>query len=112
MREQCRHAKAGVGGQHTQLYLQLCRTLGIVLHSAEQFLAHFIAHGIRDDHHSALLDILDIPSIEVPLQGQLREGIWLLYGAVPLGQQRLQIFVGVDVLHEVAQRLKGRCVLD
>ena len=78
----------------------------------EQFLAHFIAHGIRDDHHGALLGILDNPGIEVPLQGQLREGIRLLHGAVPLGQQRLQILVGVDVLHEVTQRLKGRGVLN
>ena len=112
VREQCSHTEAGVGGQNTQLHLQFCRTLGIVLHPAEQFLAHLISHGIRDDHHSALLGILDIPGIEVPLQGQLREGIRLLYGSVPLGQQRLQILVGVDVLHEVAQRLKGRGVLN
>ena len=42
----------------------------------------------------------------------MREGSRLLHGAVPLGQQRLQILVGVDVLHKVTQRLKGRGVLD
>ena len=35
-----------------------------------------------------------------------------MYSAVPLGQQRLQILIGVDVLHEVAQWLKDRGIIN
>ena len=68
--KQRRHAETGIGRQNTELDFQLRCTLWIILHPAEQLLAHLIAHGIRDDDHRALLGILQIAGIEVPLQGQ------------------------------------------
>ena len=107
VRQQSRHTETGVGGQNTELHFQFCRTFGIILYPAEQFLAHLIAHGIGDNDHRALLGILQIAGIEVPLQGQRHKRVRLLNGGIPFGKQRFQILVGVDVFHQIAQRLES-----
>ena len=101
------HAKTGIGWHNTELDFQLRCTFWVILHPAEQFLAHLIAHGIRDNDHRALLGVLQIAGIEVPLQGQRHKCVRLLNGGIPLGKQRFQILVGVDVFHQIAQRLES-----
>ena len=105
VRKQRRHTKTGIGRHNTELYFQFRHAFGIILHPSEQFFAHLIAHGIRDDDYRALLGILQIAGIEVPLQGQCHKCVRLLNGGIPLGKQRFQILVGVDVFHQIAQRL-------
>ena len=101
------HAETGIGWQNTELDFQLRCTFWVILHPAEQLLAHLIAHCIRDDDHRALLGILQIAGIEVPLQGQRHKCVRLLNGGIPLGKQRFQILVGVDVFYQIAQRLES-----
>ena len=101
------HAETGIGWQNTELDFQLRCTFWVILHPAEQFLAHLIAHGIRDNDHRAFLGVLQIASIEVPLQGQCHKCVRLLNGGIPLGKQHFQILVGVDVFYQIAQRLES-----
>ena len=101
------HAETGIGWQNTELDFQLRCTFWVILHPAEQFLAHLIAHGIRDDDHRAFLGILQIAGIEISLQGQCHKCVRFLNSSIPLGKQRFQILVGIDVFHQIAQRLES-----
>jgi len=112
MRQQGSHAEAGVGGENAQLNFQFRSTFGIVLHLLEQFFAHLIAQGIRDNDHCALLGVFEVPGIKVPLQGQSSERNRLLDRVAPLGEQGFQILICVDILHQVPQWFKGRGILD
>ena len=107
VREKRSHAQPGIGGQHAQLHVQLRRALGVILHPGKKLLPYLIPHSIGDDDHGALLGVAQVGVVEIPLQGQHRQGILLPEPLIPCWEKGVKVFVGVDVLHQFPQRLKG-----
>ena len=112
MGEQRRHPQLGIGRQDTQHHIQPGSTFGVVLHPGKQFPAHLVAHGIGDDDHGADIRRSYIPGIKVPLERQKLQTVRFRQSCIPLGKLFRQIFVGVDVLHQLPQQLKALGILD
>ena len=112
MGQQRRHSQLGIGRQDAQHHIQLGGAFRVILHLGEQFPAHLVAHGVGDDDHGADIRLFYVPGIKVPLEGQKLQTVRFCQGRIPLGKLLCQIFVGVDVLHQLPQRLKPLGILD
>ena len=111
VREKRSHAQPGVGGQHAQLRVQLRRALGVILHPGKKLLPYLIPHSIGDDDHGTLLGVAQVGVVEIPLQGQHCQSFLLPEPLVPCREKGGKIFVGVDILDQIAQLLKLRGIV-
>jgi hypothetical protein len=84
VREKRRHSKPCIGRQDRQLHIQLGSALGVILHTVEQILPHFIAQRIGNNDDCALFCVRHIPAEEITLQGDLTHRTALLNALIPL----------------------------
>ena len=107
MRQKCCHAEPRIRRKNTQLHRKFCHAFRVILHFGKQLLSYLVTHGIRNDDHGAFFGIAQVGIVKLPLQRNCRKCGILLDSSIPCWEQTSQIFVRVDIFHQLPKRLKA-----